>query len=135
MPLISANGGNVDQLSTEAIDWSEVAERYKPQLGFPAALTPAATDTAFRQALGGDFTSIDALIAREKALLTPYDRLRKLFDYHMSAGMYQKEVLAQSSRYVSGAYRADARKRYERHRVAVRALLRRLGRIARRGEL
>jgi len=94
----------------------------------------AQTDTAFRRAVAGDFASIDALIAREKSLLTPYDRLRSLFDYHVAAGMYQGQVLAQSSRYVGAEARADAKVRYGYHRVAAKALQRRLGRIARRGE-
>jgi len=98
----------------------------------------AQTDTAFRGALSGDFSGlddIDALIAAEKARTTPYDRMHSLLAHHRVAGMVQADILAQSSKYVTGAYRADTLRRYEAHRVAVKCLRRRIDRMATRGAL
>lgn len=87
-------------------------------------------DRAFRSALSGDFDSIDALIAREKALLTPYDRLN-----HLQA---EQRAYALAWGMMPARSKEDARwikAHHEKHAAAAKCLRRRIDRLVKRGVL
>ena len=99
----------------------------------------AATDGAFRQALTGDFTGFDRMVAEAVALRNSpaglWDRLHdKLASLHANLDV-DRQILAQRTAYVSGEYRESVRRRYELRRAAHKCLRRRIDRLVRKGKL
>lgn len=104
-----------------------------------ASTQAAATDGAFRQALTGDFAGFDAIIAEAVACRNSpaglWGRLHDKLAALRVAAMGDAEILAQSTKYVSGDYRASVERRYEARRAACKCLRRRIDRLVKRGVL
>lgn len=64
-----------------------------------------------------------------------FDRLNDLHAYHAAAAMVQQQILAQSHKFVSGEYRADCKRRLERHATACKSVRRRMEQLTKRGVL